>query len=120
MIDYTDTSDCADEGEALYHVLVPRDASAERLALQAAIARTVSAAKRPLTLSVFYSVALIGAEGLWGDADMWSGTQLELWGSCTARMWTAVRRVREAQVLRENDGLVALLKDIARSGRPAA
>jgi len=103
MPNQLDDSDCAAEYGGLYHVIVPRDASAERLALQSAIARAVSAANRPLTLSVFYSVALVGAEGLWGESDLWSAAQFELWGSCTARMWGAVRRVRDDAVLREND-----------------
>lgn len=106
MIDYN-TDDCSDEG--VYHVIVPRDASAERLALQAAIARSVSAARKPLTLSVFYSVALVGAEGLWGDADVWSGAQHELFCSAASRMWCSVRATREAEVVRENTRLVPLL-----------
>jgi len=98
---FQDDEDCAAEG--IYHVIVPRDASAERLALQSAIARAVSAAKRPLTLGVFCAVAVVGAEGLWGESDLWSGAQLDVFGTTVARMWTSVRAVREAEVLREND-----------------
>lgn len=104
---HNEDEDCALEG--LYHLIVPRDASRDRLELQAAIARSVSAARKPLTLSVFYSVALVGAEGLWGDADVWSGAQHELFCSAASRMWCSVRATREAEVVRENTRYAPLL-----------
>lgn len=109
MSHFNESEDCAQEFTELYHVIVPRDASAERLALQHAIARATDAAKKPLTMAVFYSVALVAAEGYWGDADLWTYAQHELFASCCARMWTSVRATREAQVLRENTRLVPLL-----------